>query len=120
MKGFAPTRMVVQGRERVHVVVDMGLCNRATARVQTKAKKKPPAQLRRGWGHAPRGLHRRRLRGWSRIPLGVLCESVGRVYAHSPRMDSSTPTVILCAEDLGIPCCSTAIATRASLSTATG
>jgi len=120
-KGSAPIRMVVQGRECVYVVVDMGLCERAKARVQTGGQKKPPAQTRRGWGHAPGGLHRRRLRGWSRTPPGVLCESVCRVYAHRPRMDSSTALVILCAEDLGMPCCATAIATNASLSTdATG
>ena len=121
-KGFAPTRMVVQGRERVHVVEDCGAMQPRNTRVQDwRPKKKPPAQLRRGWGYAPRGLHRRRHRGWSRIPSGVLCESVGRVYAHRPRMFLSTDAGCLSALDLLIPVASMTSATNVALLTvATG
>lgn len=95
-----------------------GLWGYATAQCACaglETKKKPPAQLRRGWGHAPRGLHRRRLRGWSRTPSGVLCESVGRVYAHSPRMLLSTLTGCLSAADLLIPVALMTSATNCAL-----
>ena len=53
-KGFAPTRMVVQGRECVHVVEDCGAMQPRNARVQDWRPKKNPPRNCAGGGGTPR------------------------------------------------------------------